>query len=154
MPDYWELPGGKIEKGEEEGDGLARELQEELGINTIRTRLKHVMTHRYKDKTVNLSIYSVESYKGKVTGKEGQDVRWCNLRDLSNYKLLPTMSVIINRICLPEYYWITPDERDAKLILEKCQNHLNTGTKILQLRSKEFIEQSYIRNNTSPLSVL
>jgi len=144
MTDYWELPGGKIETEEGEEDALARELQEELGINTLRTRLKHVMTHRYKDKTVNLSIYIVESYKGKVTGKEGQDVRWCNLRDLSNYKLLPTMSVIINRICLPEYFWITPDKGDSKLLLEKCQNHLSTGTKILQLRSKDFIEQSYI----------
>jgi len=144
MPDYWELPGGKIEKGEEEGDSLARELQEELGINVCKISLKHIMSHHYEDKTVNLSIYNVESYIGKVIGKEGQDIHWCNLQDLNNYKLLPTMRVIINRICLPEYYWITPDERDAKLILEKCQNHLNTGAKILQLRSKEFIEQSYI----------
>tara|TARA_B100001079_G_scaffold50444_1_gene41384 strand:- start:53 stop:982 length:930 start_codon:yes stop_codon:yes gene_type:complete len=145
MPDYWELPGGKIETGEDEENALARELQEELGINTIRISLKHVMTHHYKDNTVNLSIYSVESYRGNVTGKEGQDFRWCNLRNLSNYKLLPTMRIIINRICLPEYYWITPDASEPELLLEKCQNHLNTGTKILQLRSKDFIKQSYIK---------
>ena len=144
MPNYWELPGGKIEKGEEEEDGLARELQEELGIKTLRISLKHVMTHHYKDKTVNLSIYNVESYKGNVAGTEGQDVRWCNLQNLSNYKLLPTMRIIINRIRLPEYYWITPDERDPELLLQKCQNHLITGAKIIQLRSKDLIEHSYI----------
>ena len=141
---YLSPKGGKIETGEDEEDALARELQEELGIKTLRISLKHVMTHHYKDKTVNLSIYNVESYKDNVTGTEGQDVRWCNLQNLSNYKLLPTMRIIINRIRLPEYYWINPDERDPELLLQKCQNHLITGAKIIQLRSKDLIEHSYI----------
>ena len=32
MPNYWELPGGKIEVGEDSFSALSRELYEEIGI--------------------------------------------------------------------------------------------------------------------------
>lgn len=45
MPGIYELPGGHIEFGEEVHKGLAREIDEELGIDIIVGRPYHVFTY-------------------------------------------------------------------------------------------------------------
>ena len=52
MSGYWELPGGKIEVGENKKDSLKRELFEELGVAVKKSILKHTMHHEYPDKVV------------------------------------------------------------------------------------------------------
>ena len=52
MPGYWELPGGKIEVGENKKSSLKRELFEELGVTVNKSSLKHTMCHKYPDKVV------------------------------------------------------------------------------------------------------
>ncbi|OGE66517.1 hypothetical protein A3H85_03765 [Candidatus Daviesbacteria bacterium RIFCSPLOWO2_02_FULL_40_8] len=33
--DYWDFPGGRIQKGETEDQGFSREMQEELGVSEV-----------------------------------------------------------------------------------------------------------------------
>ena len=144
MPGYWELPGGKIEVGENKKDSLKRELFEELGVTVKKSNLKHTMLYQYPDKIVKLWIYDVDKYSGKASGQEGQDTSWCSLDQLNNYKLLPTMREIVHKISLPKHYWITPDDHHSESVIEKCHEHLIAGTTIVQLRSKAPLDQSYI----------
>ena len=144
MPGYWELPGGKIKVGENKKDSLKRELFEELGVTIRQCKLKHTMFHQYPDKFVKLWIYNVEKYSKEPSGKEGQDICWCSLDQLYKYELLPTMREIVHKISLPKHYWITPDDHDAESVIEKCNEHLMAGTKIIQLRSKVPLDHSYI----------
>lgn len=58
----WELPGGKVEAGEDERRALAREVAEELGCEVLAAR--HLLTwhHRYPDRCVRLACYRVRLF--------------------------------------------------------------------------------------------
>jgi len=147
MAGYWELPGGKIEIGESNKESLVRELKEELGVEVQQSHLMHTMCHHYKEKVVYLWIYTIDDFDGEAKGVEGQNITWCATARLNDFNLLPTMKAIIHKICLPGWYWITPEAAENSLI-ESLKSQLNNGCKLIQLRAKTplqtaFIEHSY-----------
>ena len=144
MSDFWELPGGKVENGEDHGDALKRELFEETGIKVRGYSLTQIIQQQYPEKMINLSVFTINDYSGIPIGKEGQDYTWCDIENFANYKLLPTMWKIIKKVSLPNSYWITPDNHNSSETLALCKEHIANGTKIIQLRSKHQLEKSYI----------
>lgn len=81
----WEFPGGKVEKGESAQQALARELDEELGIQISVITPLIQLHHDYPDLTVFLDVYDVREWLGKAYGKEGQPIRWVDIETLQNY---------------------------------------------------------------------
>ncbi len=53
----WEFPGGKREPGETFEQCLARELEEELGIEVTVGELIESITHVYPERTVHLRFF-------------------------------------------------------------------------------------------------
>jgi len=76
MAGRWEFPGGKVAPGESEEAALARELAEELGIEVIDARPMMRLRHRYPDRSVELSMWVVESYRGEPQALDGQRLKW------------------------------------------------------------------------------
>lgn len=84
----WEFPGGKVAPGESEGQALARELHEELGIDVAASRPFMRLEHSYPDRSVELSMWIVERFSGTPRSLDGQQLRWVAPADLVHADLL------------------------------------------------------------------
>jgi 8-oxo-dGTP diphosphatase len=91
----WEFPGGKIESGESDFQGLARELAEEVGLNVIATEALTAIKHDYGDKIVDLRFILVKEFSGEAQGKEGQEIKWISIDDLPQYSFPAANTLII-----------------------------------------------------------
>lgn len=73
---YWEVPGGKIEKGETIFEALKRELQEELGIDIQSSEELTVLEYDYPHAYVRLHVSIIREWTGTPMGCENQSLSW------------------------------------------------------------------------------
>ena len=134
---YWEFPGGKLEPGESVLDGLARELDEELGITLTEARPLIRIPFEYPDCQVTLAVFRVLKWQGQPHGRENQPMRWCPLSAL-DVKAFPAANApIINALKLPPVYAITPDcgpREQWPGWLDRLESMLERGAQLVQFR--------------------
>ena len=99
----WEFPGGKIEIGESPEQALARELDEELGIQAEVGTVKMACTHSYPDVGIFLVFFEVQFWKGEPKPVHHSELKWILPEELkslnipeANRKLLPTILEILS----------------------------------------------------------
>jgi 8-oxo-dGTP diphosphatase len=84
----WEFPGGKREPSETAFAALKRELEEELGIKVLAAEPVLELVHDYPDKRVRLDVWQVLRYRGQVSAREGQPLRWVTADECRELPLL------------------------------------------------------------------
>tara|TARA_B110000495_G_C22591410_1_gene354434 strand:+ start:180 stop:596 length:417 start_codon:yes stop_codon:yes gene_type:complete len=98
---YWEFPGGKLEKGESFYDAIIRELEEELGIKVKSEDLSIIdnVSHSYElNSVVVMAVFYIRKWTGIVKAKEGQQIQWLTAADLSKVKFLEGSKTILDKI--------------------------------------------------------
>ncbi len=134
----WEFPGGKLEPGEDARAGLARELDEELGISLESARPLIRVRHDYPDRGVLLDVWRVTGWRGRVQGREGQALRWLGADALAGLPMPAADVPVVKALRLPDCYLVTPSPgSDRGGFLAALSASVDAGIELVTLRAKE-----------------
>ncbi|MGE0630646.1 MAG: (deoxy)nucleoside triphosphate pyrophosphohydrolase [Hyphomicrobiaceae bacterium] len=91
MAGLWEFPGGKVMDGETPEQALARELEEELGIEVCIECLAPFTfaSHTYDDFHLLMPLFLCSKWDGDIIPREGQRLKWVRASRLRDYPMPP-----------------------------------------------------------------
>ena len=94
----WEFPGGKCEPGETIAGCLARELREELGVDSEIGSEIVTSEHAYPERTVRLHFRSC-TISSDPKPLLGQEIRWVTREELRLLDLPVADEELVRKLC-------------------------------------------------------
>jgi 8-oxo-dGTP diphosphatase len=136
---YYEFPGGKVEKNESPENALYRECFEELGIKVSKFNRIGSLVHHYDHLEVKLHIFEILDYQGYIYPKENQELLYMNAFE-SEEKFIDSTYRILNYLNLPRYCSITSIDADNHSNEKISKIYLNN---LLRYRSDKISPKNY-----------
>ena len=99
-PLKWEFPGGKILVGENVEKALIREINEELMIDIFEYKFlcDYIFEYKKLNKKVHLYFYLITKFNKDLMNTVHKQVKWIEIKELSNYDFLDGDHEIIQKI--------------------------------------------------------
>ena len=98
MGGLWEFPGGKQEEGELVEETIARELQEELGLEVAVARELISLDNYYNSNNYHFKVHICKIISGEPKPLSSQQIKWVFPADLESYSFPKINSKIIKAL--------------------------------------------------------
>ena len=104
MAGQWEFPGGKVKEGETPEFALCREIEEELGLDVRECCFTPIAfaSHSYETFHLVMPLYVCRMWRGMVTPREGQAVKWMKINELYSLSMpdadVPLIAQLMERL--------------------------------------------------------
>ena len=97
---YWEFPGGKVEKGEDELVAIEREIKEELNLEL--KDILFIFRYQYLEngQTIDITFFRAQIDRGNMVLTDHDEIAWMNEFDTHKYKIAPADLEAIKQIYL------------------------------------------------------
>lgn len=100
----WEFPGGKVEQGELPSHALARELEEELGIQASVGAEIIRYEHRYPGRTsILLIFFRITRFSGEPGNLAFEQIVWASPEELPRFDFLEGDRDFVMRLSTREF---------------------------------------------------
>ena len=97
-PEKWELPGGKVDKGEFFDECLVREIKEETNLDAkVGDFCEAIQDDYFHKRTVQVIMYLID-VKGEVEiSEEHVDFRWTNVEEIKDLDITPSLKKLLEK---------------------------------------------------------
>ena len=97
-PEMWELPGGKVEKGEHFADALVREIKEETDLDVSVGDFCEAVQNDYSHKrTVQLMMYLTDIEGEVKISEEHTDFMWASIDEIKTLELSTSQKKLLEK---------------------------------------------------------
>ena len=96
--DWWEFPGGKIERSETPKEALVREIREELAAGITVEKYLTTVEYDYPAFHLSMDCFWCSLTGGRLTLLEHEAAKWLPLDDLRQVNWLPADVLVVEAI--------------------------------------------------------
>ena len=107
LPEYWDIPGGTLEDGEDPTVGAIREVKEETGLNIFESHLffQRSDVDLKKNKQFVTLVFLAKNTGTEVilNPDEHSEYKWINVKDISKYKTVDYLAECLKPFALGKH---------------------------------------------------